>query len=392
MNYKETFKDISELLKIYLPLASQWDKDVFIGNGLKHKWIDKLLSFSDDKLTKFDAHREHHHLQDTEWKELIVKIEDLTSFRKISVEDINLSPLGNKKKQHELKRLYTLLKEDKGKTVCDFGGGVGNLAHFLEDNLNMKATVFEKNIKLIEKGKEKLQRFNPNIKFVHADINQHSSSLTMNSKLAIGLHTCGNFANNMFKVCIHNKTSKIINFGCCYSKITNDEYNVSALSDSDISFNLRALSTATLSFEPVPLEMYRFRIQIMDYKYSFYHWLYKTHGILEFVSMSNARRSLYSKSFYEFTMEKLETHFPDLKSPTELEINDFYKSENNQNLLKYFKAYYAIARYIGKLIEAYIILDRALYLEDNGYNVELVKVFDPKLSPRNIAIIANYDS
>ena len=42
----------------------------------------------------------------------------------------------------------------------------------------------------------------------------------------------------------------------------------------------------------------------------------------------------------------------------------------------------------GRAIEKLIILDRAIYLKENNYKVELGELFDENISPRNIGIFA----
>lgn len=377
----------SMLLEKYLPFISQWDEEVIKGNALEHRWIQELMSWDKEKLSLFDAQREYTLLSDPEWIELIENINQLCSFYATETSNFSLTPLGNKKKQHELKQLYKLLENDHAKSITDFGGGVGNLAHFLHHHLNMNVTVLEKSPSLIEKGQKKLEKFTNEIKFIQAHID-HSPYPHFDTQMAIGLHTCGNFANNMLRACIENKTPSLVNFGCCYSKIENNDYNLSQLSNSHLELNSRALSCATLSFSKVPLERYFYRLKIMDYKYSFYHWLYKKQDIIQFCSMSNARRKLYEQSFEEFTIASLQKYFPQIQIPEKKELHSFYYSQENQSLLKYIQVYYAIARYLGKLAETYLLLDRAVFLEEQGYKVNIQEVFDPAISPRNKAIIA----
>jgi hypothetical protein len=389
LNNSQRIVLISKILQETLPLFSQWDEAVIKGQAFQHPWIDKLQRLDEKQLADFDAGRDHTLLSDQKWLDLNKEIAQLCKFENIDSQDVNLlTPLGNKKKQHELKQLYKLLQGHKRKSITDFGGGVGNLAHFLEKELAMDVTVFEKDATLIQTGIEKLKKQKSHIQFKKVNISNDSSP-NVSTQMAIGLHTCGNFATNMLRTCYKSKVSHIINFGCCYSKIENDDYNLSSLSDKTLHFNRRALSIATLSFDPVPMEIYNYRIQIMDYKYSFYHWLYKKHGILEFRAMSNARRSLYKKSFSEFLKINLEKFFPNIELPSESEVMNFYHSEENKELNHYFKAYYAIARYLGRLVETYILLDRAIYLEEMGYQTVIKEVFDSKISPRNKAIIAH---
>lgn len=392
LSLEERFLQISQLVQTYLPFISQWDLDVIQGNRFEHPWIEALMKMDPEKLALFDARREYKLLDDPTWIKLVEDIERLASFEKIDILPTDITPLGNQKKQHELKRLYSLLNKDQNKGAVDFGGGVGNLAYFLEQDLHMDVTVLEKNEELIKTGKEKLSKLGSHVKFQECHICKESKHPEYNKEVAIGLHTCGNFANDMFRTCIHNKTQKIVNFGCCYSKIKNEDYNLSSLSNKKLNFNQRALSSATLGFGPVPLEFYEYRTKIMNYKYSFYHWLYKEHGKLEFCAMSNARRSLYKHSFSEFVNINLDKFFKEIPHPDSDSIDSFHQCELNKELNEYLLAFYAISRYIGKLLEAYILCDRALFLKENNYEVQIQEVFDPLISPRNKAIVARLNN
>ena len=50
----------------------------------------------------------------------------------------------------------------------------------------------------------------------------------------------------------------------------------------------------------------------------------------------------------------------------------------------------ALRAALGPLLETLIILDRLLFLQEQGSALEacLLPIFDPKISPRNVAIIA----
>lgn len=52
--------------------------------------------------------------------------------------------------------------------------------------------------------------------------------------------------------------------------------------------------------------------------------------------------------------------------------------------------FWALRAALGPLVESYILLDRLLFLQEQGNSVEafLFPIFDPTLSPRNIAVIA----
>jgi hypothetical protein len=394
LELERKFTKISVLLKKCLPLLSQNDIHAISGDRFEHKWISSLTSLSLEDLVRFDAGREHRLLDDPEWLQMIDELKELDTFKLSNKNDAGaeLKAFGNVKKQHELKQLYSFLDEDKGKSVVDFGGGVGHLASFLEQNLFMDVTVLEQNQELVEKGKAKLLKLNSKVTFEHCHI--HKNEVTPNilsSDLAIGLHTCGNFATDMFRVCLENKTKKIINFGCCYSKIKSHDYNLSSGSDKSIVFNPRALLSATQAFHSIPTDFYDYRENIVKHKFSFLHWLFKEHGNLDFFSMSNSRKSLYENTFSDYLEICLAKYFPELPLPDKTGTNLFYESSENIELLNYISVIYAIRRYLGQLVELYLLCDRALYLNEKGYAVEIVEVFDPSISPRCRAIVATSD-
>jgi len=52
-------------------------------------------------------------------------------------------------------------------------------------------------------------------------------------------------------------------------------------------------------------------------------------------------------------------------------------------------AYWALRAVLAPVVESLLLLDRALYLTEQGVpSVELMPVFDPAISPRNFAIVA----
>ncbi|MBT4792137.1 MAG: methyltransferase, partial [Halobacteriovoraceae bacterium] len=329
-NLSNKLQKIANILNKYLPLISQSDLSVISGNEITHKWITQLMKLDRDDLVRFDAQKEHTLLNDPDWLQLIDDIEKLFYFKKTNLNEMKVKTFGNVKKQHELKQLYSFMSEDVGKSVTDFGGGVGNLAYFLEGQLEMKVNVLEKDMALIEKGKKKLSKLNSQVTFNQCHVCSSAKVPNIaNGEVAIGLHTCGNFATDMFRTCIENKTQKIINFGCCYSKIKNHDYNLSGYSDKSIILNERALASATQSFNKVPCEFYDYRERIMEFKLSFHHWLFAEYSHLGFCSMSNARTSLYKNTFSGYVEICLKKFFPEFPTQEQSRIEHFYKSERN---------------------------------------------------------------
>lgn len=56
----------------------------------------------------------------------------------------------------------------------------------------------------------------------------------------------------------------------------------------------------------------------------------------------------------------------------------------------YIGPYWSLRAALGPLVETLLLLDRLLFLQEQGSSVEtdMLPIFNPALSPRNVAIIA----
>ena len=73
---------------------------------------------------------------------------------------------------------------------------------------------------------------------------------------------------------------------------------------------------------------------------------------------------------------------------TKNELDDFFDNEDLKILIQRMLAAGLIRNALGRVMEVYLILDRAIYLEEQGYEVLVQEFFDEELSPRNIGITA----
>ncbi|XP_073896673.1 methyltransferase-like protein 25B isoform X19 [Macaca fascicularis] len=51
-------------------------------------------------------------------------------------------------------------------------------------------------------------------------------------------------------------------------------------------------------------------------------------------------------------------------------------------------AFFSLALLLAPLVETLILLDRLLYLQEQGFHAELLPIFSPELSPRNLVLVA----
>ncbi|XP_062090481.1 uncharacterized protein LOC133796827 [Humulus lupulus] len=77
-----------------------------------------------------------------------------------------------------------------------------------------------------------------------------------------------------------------------------------------------------------------------------------------------------------------------LKSLQDIEFHRIW--EEVEPFSEFIGLYWSLRAALGPILETYILLDRLLFLQEQGNTIEAVmlSIFDPALSPRNVAIIA----
>jgi hypothetical protein len=70
------------------------------------------------------------------------------------------------------------------------------------------------------------------------------------------------------------------------------------------------------------------------------------------------------------------------------DLQKYWEQENIQRKARQLMLLNIVRTLFGRLLELYMVLDRALYLEENQFEVEVKETFDRALSPRNLRIWA----
>lgn len=211
-----------------------------------------------------------------------------------------------------------------------------------------------------------------------------------------GLHTCGNLASSSLRIYSSNNDVKsILNVGCCYH-LLDEQYD-----DTDSTSNNYGFPMSNL------LHMDKFALgrnarmlasQSIDRKVHLKENLNKSllyRAVLELLIHKHCDKNLdvhvgrigaKCKTFSEYVNTVSERKNLGLKFSDEV-LEDLIKN-HEENWLK-LQSYHALKMCFAPILELIIVLDRYLYLLENGYNnTYLIKLFDPVISPRCYALIS----
>lgn len=411
MNFKTHAKSLAEFLHPYSPI---WREEIMNAypqtiQDYPLEWIQLLDTLSVEELFDVDCKRPVEKIQNTSLNEFIQTIKKLTEIEFIP--DSPEYPLEawafhgiKKKKKHEIQKIVPVLKrtrdELKFEYVVDIGGGVGHLSRVLSHYHHIPSISIDRNPDFQNIGRERLKKFRKlegaqEVTFMNLTFGKDEDKPTMkrifnDQSLSLGLHTCGPLANILIKSTVEHQTKGLLSFGCCYHSMNPEvDFPLSSFykENNFPAFNLYGLSLATRSHAEMSFDTYKTKEQVKKFRYALHLFLMRHYDNKYFASVGECHISTYWKPFHVYITDKLK-ELNIIHSFSAEYFDAFYSDPKLQKELRVMYLCNIIRWQLGRALEVYLQLDRCLYLEEQGYNVQLMQFFDEALSPRNLGILA----
>lgn len=375
--------------------------------GYPEEWINELIQFSNkEDIMKIEKKEVSSLLKSPELLSYYKRIEELCALPEAEA----LPPMPEEhftwlyvtpKKTHEIRKLSPhvakLYEEKTFKQVVDIGGGIGLLAQTLSNQFQLNVCSVDMDPILQETGRERNRK---NAKSPNHLVQYHNFKVEENGEfeklltpdsLSVGLHTCGSLALDIIRSHVKNRVRGLINFGCCYHKLDNvpgfQNLSSFAQEEGQIWLSKFALTLSCRAHKKLSEKDYDLKQKVKFYRYAFHILLHEKYGIHEEIFLGNSHARLYKESFGTYALEQF-SRIPVALKHTKEELEDFSNDPELSLLIKKMIAAGTIRNALGRVLELYLLLDRAIYLEEQGYKVKLQTFFDEELSPRNIGIMA----
>ncbi len=407
MNFKQSFLTLSQGLKSFYPL---WSREVLNSYpqslaDYPEEWIEQLLQLNEDELYRLDGRGDISSLGDSSLGRYITELrEQLPKFTHLKNESPEQLPSWaffrvKEKKKHEIDRIrhYLNQAELSFKRIIDIGGGVGHLSRVLAHYHGHHCHTLDINRDFQEIGAKRAKKYPipaqaGKLHFHHLAFGEDVEDLRpffTTDSLALGLHTCGNLANHLIFAFNHFKNAGLINFGCCYHRLNPErDINLSAWAKvHGLPMSNHALTLATRGHTEMTFKEFLLKKRVKAFRYALHLYLFHERGITDFLSVGDEHARVYHGDFSIYALKKMGQISLD-PLPRESELNLFFAQEKVQHLINKMFMANLIRWQWGRNIECYLLLDRALWLQEKGHQVDLVEFFDETLSPRNIALIA----
>ncbi|PIK52331.1 hypothetical protein BSL78_10787 [Apostichopus japonicus] len=227
------------------------------------------------------------------------------------------------------------------------------------------------------------------------DVNVLSQIKSTNSEgnavfTLIGLHTCGDLGPTILRLFIRCREAKVLALvGCCYMKMQYvqpiKELDMMNFHEAGFPMSdwVKSLCGSPLTFEPLELACHFFDNYYQRLKEKEPD-LVKTHaGFIQIKKATGSIKKLHGMSFQCYAnavFRKLGLTFDPLAAH---QLEELHRPHWGRLII-----FHSLRLCLAPIVESLILIDRMLYLLENGVESQLTAVFDPFISPRNFLLQA----
>lgn len=400
-----------KLRHFLMPYQNWWQNEVLMLYPLHQQhypasWIDELIKLNLFELWQIEVLEHFDLLKNPDLKHFFESASNLEKSLAPATLELNDEHFPQAawahikpKKRHEISRLYSLInqvaKDKKTFRILDIGGGVGHLSRFLcqQSGHQWSSICLDSNAQFIKLGQDRLKKEPcPGLHYLQAMWPlQHDRP---QADLLLGLHSCGPLSCYQIQEFAQDQGhSHLINVACCYHHIENDEDKAlsSLAQEKAIYFSPYALSLASRAHRDYDQKKFQQKFQVKKYRYAL-HLLLEELGHKDLISVGHQKdTSIYYQDFSSYAQSALmRLNLKDLTIPSQDFINHFFNRFETQKQILRLSMCNVIRWRLGRLLELCLLYDRACYLLEQGHQVQLTTLFDDKISPRNIALVASF--
>ena len=271
----------------------------------------------------------------------------------------------------------------------DWCSGKGHLGRWLTQD-DQYLTCLEYDLALIESGSALSKRLGLGAAHLQQDVLADDCDERLTKEhTPVALHACGDLHVRLLQLASRNGCPQLAVAPCCYNRIAGMHYQPlsAAAQGSGLQLSRDDLGLPLSETVTAGARVRRQRNQSMAWRLAFDLLQRQLRGIDEYLPTPSLPSDWFSKPFASFCHDLAELR--DVPSPGEqdwhaLEARGWQRLAEVRNLE-------LLRNLFRRPLELWLLLDRALYLQEQGYHVKLGTFCDYQLSPRNLLLLAERD-
>ena len=268
----------------------------------------------------------------------------------------------------------------------DWCAGKGHLGRRLM-SAGEQLTCLEYDPALIESGQQLSQRHHLPAHHIQQDVLAPEAALQLTARMTpVALHACGDLHVRLLQLASAAGCAQLAVSPCCYNRIGGSHYQAlsTAAKASGLQLSLDDLGLPMSETVTAGTRVRRQRDESMARRLGFDLWQRQHRRCDEYLSTPSLPGTWLNKPFAEYcadlaALKNLSTSgdedWPALQAAGWERLTQVRNLELVRGLFR-------------RPLEVWLVLDRALYLEENGYEVQVGEFCDNHLTPRNLMLLA----
>ena len=295
---------------------------------------------------------------------------------------------GIKGRKFEQLQDFVSALPNSAEPVIEWCAGKGHLGRMLAFNGASSVHSIELQANLCEQGQKSAQQQGLAMHFSQADVLSDDTQSFFNEDThAVALHACGALHQVFMQKACFAKAKQISFSPCCYHLYTPNNYHAmsDAAKQSELNLTHRDLKLALQETVTAPSRLDKVRKTELEWRLGFDALRKSITNEQSYVSVPSVNKAIFSDSFKSFCAWAAEKKA--LNLPQGIDYESFLNI--GQAKKKVTDRVELVRHVFRRAIEVWLVLDRALYLQQQGYQVSVKTFCEKQLTPRNILILAN---
>ncbi|WP_051303481.1 methyltransferase [Psychromonas aquimarina] len=275
----------------------------------------------------------------------------------------------------------------KNRSIVEWCAGKGHLGRILAFHHQTSIDSIEWQAELCQQGQTQADKLQLPQKFIHADVLTTQAELLAGKQHVVAMHACGDLHTKMLAESVKHQVENIDLIPCCYHLTEAETYQSlsSYAQQSQLALNKDQIKMAVQSQLTGGNRAAVLRQKEVTWRLAYQALRADLMQDLHYVPIPSVNKSWFSGEFKDFACWCLQQH--NLTAPGQVDWQQ-YLSLGEIRAASIQKM--ELVRHVFRRpLEMWLILDRALYLQEQGYQVVLEEFCDYQITPRNIVIRAN---
>ena len=268
----------------------------------------------------------------------------------------------------------------------DWCAGKGHLGRRLM-SAGEQLTCLEYDPALIESGQQLSQRHHLPAHHIQQDVLAPEAALQLTARMTpVALHACGDLHVRLLQLASAAGCAQLAVSPCCYNRIGGSHYQAlsTAAKASGLQLSLDDLGLPMSETVTAGTRVRRQRDESMARRLGFDLWQRQHRRCDEYLSTPSLPSAWLNKPFAQYcedlaALKQLSTAGDEGWAALEAAAWERLAQVRNLELVRGL---------FRRPLEVWLVLDRALYLEENGYEVQVGEFCDSHLTPRNLMLLA----